>query len=329
MPLIAILRTLFGVISLFVLAAAAYLLWTWSEGSLRLGPDGLPFRVHKAWRLWTAIAVLAWSIFGRWLTLPLIARGGGGPAKARHRVGQTLNGASGALLHVEASGRADGPTIILTHGWGLDSTIWSATREALEADYHVLVWDLPGLGQSRPTADGAISITDFGADLGTVIGLTDQPVILVGHSIGSMTIQTLARDNPALFARRVAGVVLLNTTYTNPLRTMILSRPRMALRWPVLEPMMRLAIWLQPLAWLGAWQGYLNGTAHIANRFGVGHYVTRSQLEHTTLLATRTPPRRSGQRQPRHVPLGCHRNLADHRSPDPSDRRRPGHSDQA
>jgi pimeloyl-ACP methyl ester carboxylesterase len=290
MPLIAILRVVFGVFSCLVLAAAGYLLWTWSHGSLRMAPDGRPFRIHEDWRLWTALALLAWSLLGRWLTLPLIARGGGGPVKARHRPGQMLTGASGAQIHVEASGRADGPTIILTHGWGLDSTIWTATREALEADYRVLVWDLPGLGKSRPAADGAISLTDFAADLGTVIGLADQPVILVGHSIGGMTIQTLARDNPALFARRVAGVVLLNTTYTNPLRTMILSRPLLALRWPVLEPLMRLAIWLQPLAWLGAWQGYLNGTAHLANRLGFGRYVTRAQLEHTTLLATRNPP---------------------------------------
>jgi pimeloyl-ACP methyl ester carboxylesterase len=49
-------------------------------------------------------------------------------------------------------------------------------------------------------------------------------------------------------------------------------------------------IWLQPLAWLGAWQSYLSGSAHIANRIGFGKYVTHSQLEHTTLLSTRNPP---------------------------------------
>ncbi len=53
--------------------------------------------------------------------------------------------------------------------------------------------------------------------------------MLVGHSIGGMTIQTLARDHPELFGREVVGVVLLNTTYTNPLKTMILPRLMQAL----------------------------------------------------------------------------------------------------
>lgn len=88
----------------------------------------------------------------------------------------------------------------------------------------------------------------------------------------------------------MAGVVLINTTHTNPLKTMVLSGLAQALRRPVLEPMLRLAIWLKPLAWLSAWQGYLSGSAHLANRFGFGAYVTRSQLEHTTLLATRNDP---------------------------------------
>jgi len=105
-----------------------------------------------------------------------------------------------------------------------------------------------------------------------------------------MTIQTLARDYPEMFRREVAGVVLVNTTYTNPLRTMILSPLMVALRKPILEPMMRLAVWLQPLAWAGAWQGYLSGSAHAANRIGFGRFVTQSQLEHNTLLATRNPP---------------------------------------
>jgi hypothetical protein len=71
---------------------------------------------------------------------------------------------------------------------------------------------------------------------------------------------------------------------------MILSPLAQALRWPLLEPAMRLAIWLQPLAWLSAWQSYLSGSAHLANRIGFSSQVTRSQLEHTTLLATRNPP---------------------------------------
>jgi pimeloyl-ACP methyl ester carboxylesterase len=112
-------------------------------------------------------------------------------------------------------------------------------------------------------------------------------VLVVGHSIGGMTIQTLARDNPGLFGSVIAGVVLVNTTYTNPLKTIVLPRFMQALRFPVLEPLMKLTKWLLPLSQLSAWQSYLSGTAHMANRLGFGKYVTRSQLDHTTLLSTR------------------------------------------
>jgi pimeloyl-ACP methyl ester carboxylesterase len=89
--------------------------------------------------------------------------------------------------------------------------------------------------------------------------------------------------------------VLVNTTYTNPLKTMILPRLATALRPVLLEPVSLLLIWLQPLAWLMAWQSYLCGSAHMANRLGFGPDVTRSQLEHVTLLSTRNPPASIGR----------------------------------
>ena len=62
------------------------------------------------------------------------------------------------------------------------------------------------------------------------------------------------------------------------------------LQKPVLEPAMKLVIALQPLVWLSKWQSYLSGSSHAAHRLGFGRSVTRSQLEHVTLLSTRNPP---------------------------------------
>ena len=53
---------------------------------------------------------------------------------------------------------------------------------------------------------------------------------------------------------------------------------------------MRVAILLQPLVWLSAWQSYFSGMAHLGNRLGFGKFVTRSQLNHVTLLAAKNPP---------------------------------------
>ena len=171
----------------------------------------------------------------------------------------------------------------------MDSTIWSYAREDLGPQLALTLWDLPGLGRSRSARE--ISLEAMAVELrGLITQAGDGKVVLVGHSIGGMIIQTLARDRPETVRDRVAGVVLLNTTHTNPLKTMILSRLMLALQKPVIEPMLRLTILLHPLAWLSAWQSYFSGMANLANRLGFDGHVTRSQLEHTTLLATRNPP---------------------------------------
>lgn len=295
MPLIPVLRVLLMLVSLAILAASGYLFWSWWEGELVTAPDGVLIRTRDDWRLWVAIALLAWSFLGRLLTPLIVARRDTDPTKPKRDGGRLIEGGSGSLLYVESHGEAAAPTLILTHGWGLDSTIWSYARRDLASRFRVLTWDLPGLGRSKPAPGGRPSLSDFAADLHSLVELAGGPVVLVGHSIGGMTIQTLARDYPETFGKQVVGVVLLNTTYSNPLKTMVLSGLAQAIRWPLLEPMMRLAIWLQPLAWLGAWQSYLSGSAHLANRIGFGRHVTRSQLEHTTLLATRNPPGRQAQ----------------------------------
>jgi pimeloyl-ACP methyl ester carboxylesterase len=292
MPLLFLLRLIFSLLSWVVLGAASYLVWSWWHGDLVIGADGLARRVRdEDWRLWLGVALLAWSFLGKWLVVPLVARPDQRRTRAERGEGQTVTSPTGNELHVEVSGPIDAPPIILTHGWGLDGTIWFYARHDLAKRFRVITWDLAGLGKSRRGRSGAVDLTRFADDLAAVLDLAGRrPALLVGHSIGGMTIQTLARDHPRLLKNQVCGLVLLNTTYTNPLRTMIFSRLLQGLRRPLLEPLLHLTIWLQPLAWLSAWQSYLSGSAHLANRFGFGRFVTRSQLEHTTLLATRNSP---------------------------------------
>ena len=288
MPLIPVVRLLLGWLSLAILALAAYLLFSWFQGAPVRDVHGVVVRAREDWRLWTSLGLLAWSVAGRWVVTPLLARPDTEATRPDRSHGQMIAGFDGSELYVEHHGPATRPAMILTHGWGLDSTIWSYARRDLGQRFRLILWDLPGLGRSK--LNGPLTLEVLAETLRAVLALADRPVILVGHSIGGMTIQTLARNHPDLFGRAVSGVVLINTTHTNPLRTMILSKLMRALRAPVLEPVMRLAGWLQPLAWAGAWQGYLSGAAHLANRLGFGPHVTHSQLDHTTLLATRNPP---------------------------------------
>jgi pimeloyl-ACP methyl ester carboxylesterase len=61
---------------------------------------------------------------------------------------------------------------------------------------------------------GSPTLDQLGRDLGRVIDETtpDGPVVLLGHSMGGMTIMSLARQRPELFGPRVEGVFLLATS---------------------------------------------------------------------------------------------------------------------
>lgn len=289
MPLLAIARTGFGLLSLIVLGSAVWLLGRWWQGDATLTAEGAMVVARDPWFLIAGLALGFWSVMGRPLALLLLARRDRTSGRPGRGVSQHIAGPRGESLYVEVQGPVDAPAVIFTHGWGLDSTIWHEARRDLSADLQVITWDLPGLGRS--SLRGSLTLVHLAQSLKCVMTLAgDRPVVLVGHSIGGMTIQTLARDEPGLVEARVAGIVLLNTTYTNPLRTMILSSVMQAMRLPVLVPAMHLVRWLQPLVWLIGWQSYLSGSAHMAQRLGFGPDVTRRQLDHAALLVTRNPP---------------------------------------
>lgn len=290
MPLAIILRFLFSLFSWAILIAAVWLLAEWWQGDWVTMADGSVERAREGSLLWIGLALLAWSVLGgRIVPLVLAGRERRGVTRAERGDGRHIDGVNGARLWVEDHGPAGAPTLLLTHGWGLDSTIWSRALRTLTPRFRVITWDLPGTGRSKPPADGAVGPEAFAPQLARVVEQAGGPVFLVGHSIGGMTIQTLARQRPDLIGGTVVGVALLDTTFTNPLRTMILSGLVQALRRPLIEPVLRLTDLLSPLAQLGAWQSWLSGSAHMANRLGFGRQPSRSELNHVALLSTRNP----------------------------------------
>lgn len=292
MPLLIISRLLASLLSLALLGLTVYLAWSWYEGQTYYSIDGALLRTREDWRLWVAGALLVWSLLGRFALGVILGR----PDDERSLVrpergdGEFIDTPTGATVYVERLGNPAKPTVIFTHGWGLDSTIWQYAKRDLSPDFQMVFWDLPGLGKSKTGVDKKVDPTRFAADLQAVMDFVGaKNVVLVGHSIGGMTIQSLVRDAPERVRRDVAGIVLLNTTYTNPIKTAFASSLLQGLRWPLLEPVLFLTRILQPLAWLDAWRAYLSGSAHIANRIQFGRSVTRSQLDAVTLLGTRNP----------------------------------------
>jgi pimeloyl-ACP methyl ester carboxylesterase len=121
----------------------------------------------------------------------------------------------GVLLHAEVTGPEDAPvTVVFCHGYCLSQDVWHYQWLAIRDDIRLVRWDQRGHGRSAPGDRDRASIDQLGADLAAVLAATvpvDQPVVLVGHSMGGMTIMALAEQRPELFGGKVVGVVLIST----------------------------------------------------------------------------------------------------------------------
>ena len=288
MILFAFLQRLFAIGSLAIFAAAAWLLWRWYDADHLAETLGLA--EPSSTGLWWGAGLMAFGLLGRFPILMLLGRGGTA-TPARRADSMNVAGADGAVLHVEMEGATTGPILVFTHGWGLSARIWAEARADLGARFGLAFWDLPGLGRSgRPTA--GYSIEGFAEDLHAVIDSLpdDRPIILVGHSIGGMTVQTFCARHPELLNERVIAIVLENTTHANPLETMIFSRVFRPLQ-PVIEFACKLDMVLSPALWVMNWQAWLSGATHVAARVaGFGSRPTREQLDRTARLVTKNSP---------------------------------------
>jgi pimeloyl-ACP methyl ester carboxylesterase len=238
-----------------------------------------------------ALAMLICVGFGRNL-VSLLRPSGDTPQDAFGTVTKRITGPSGAELAVEESGPQDAPRIILTHGWGADRREWSYARRRLEGRFRVISWDLPGLGQSKPIPSGNYALENMAADLRAVVDATgSQPAILVGHSIGGMLNLTLCKQNGGAPGANVQGIVQLNTTYTNPVRTMEGHELQEKLQKPVYEPLLHVITAISPVVRGLNWLGYQSGLIHLQTASSsFAGTETREQLDFVSRYYYRSSP---------------------------------------
>ena len=111
------------------------------------------------------------------------------------------NSADGtAFLHRTGTG----PTLVLLHGIGSQAESWSALIASLPEHVPVLAWDAPGYGNSTPLKSFAPTPMDYAARLAAL--LTQDRLVLVGHSLGALFAGVFARRWPA----RVAALAFLS-----------------------------------------------------------------------------------------------------------------------
>jgi pimeloyl-ACP methyl ester carboxylesterase len=122
--------------------------------------------------------------------------------------------ADGVNLYVEVVDGPTPPTLLYVHGFCLDMGTFHFQRREFEGTYRQVLYDQPGHGRSGRLPTGEYTLDALGAGLRAVLekAAPQGPVVLIGHSMGGMTIMALAEQAPELFKERVAGVVFVSTS---------------------------------------------------------------------------------------------------------------------
>ncbi|MEU7893564.1 alpha/beta hydrolase [Nonomuraea sp. NPDC049152] len=105
--------------------------------------------------------------------------------------------------------------VVFAHGWVLNRHSWHFQREALAGRAMLVFYDQRGHGESTEGAADRCTIEQLGEDLHTVIEAVvppELPVVVVGHSMGGMTVMGLAAARPSLFGSRIVGAALVSTS---------------------------------------------------------------------------------------------------------------------
>lgn len=153
----------------------------------------------------------------------------------------------GIGLYYEEVGPEGAPlTVVFVHGFALSLRSFLFQRRALRDRFgdriRMVFYDQRAHGRSdRSSADRA-SMDQLGQDLAAVLAAVapSGPLVLVGHSMGGMTILALADQHPELFADRVHGVALLSTS-TGKLAAVTMGLPALVARitGPILPLLLR------------------------------------------------------------------------------------------
>lgn len=111
----------------------------------------------------------------------------------------------GRTISYREQGR--GPALVMLHGWGMSSAVFSPLLGRLADGHRILAPDLPGHGRSHPGAD--YGLQQLAADLEEWLEIVEAGhIVLLGWSLGGM----LAMELASRLDGRVRKLVLMSTT---------------------------------------------------------------------------------------------------------------------
>lgn len=122
----------------------------------------------------------------------------------------------GSQLHYWITGPADGPVIVMVHGFrGTHHGLFDVMAQL--PGYCIVIPDLPGFGDSTPMTQLPHTIEGYAQlMLALMHELKLGPVILLGHSLGT----TIAAEMVARQPRAASKLILINPIAEHPLKGM-------------------------------------------------------------------------------------------------------------
>jgi pimeloyl-ACP methyl ester carboxylesterase len=124
----------------------------------------------------------------------------------------------GIPLAVREVGPQDAPlTVVFAHGFCLRMGAFYFQRARLTEQWgdqvRMVFYDQRGHGQSGQAPPESYTVARLGQDLEAVLAVMAPkgPVVLVGHSMGGMTVLSHARQYPQRYPTRIVGVALVSS----------------------------------------------------------------------------------------------------------------------
>ena len=124
----------------------------------------------------------------------------------------------GVPLAVREVGPADAPlTVVFAHGFCLRMGAFHFQRmrlcEEWGSNVRMIFYDQRGHGRSGEASRKTYTVAQLGQDLETVLQVVVPrgPIVLVGHSMGGMTVLSHARRHPRPYGGRIVGAALISS----------------------------------------------------------------------------------------------------------------------
>ena len=167
-------------------------------------------------------------------------------------------------LHFVDWGNPGAPPLVLVHGGRDHARSWDWVARRLRRDYHVIVPDLRGHGDSAWAFGGHYTISEFVLDVAQLIETLDlPPVTLVGHSLGG----AVSIHYSAIYPDRVEKLVAIEGLGPPP---------------PILKKLRESSVWERTAGWIEEMRAL---SSRMPKRYPTIEAAAKRMLEENSFLS--------------------------------------------